>query len=109
MDNEVRKLYIALLSNRFQTYEVSAIQPVDHKVAVMRASEIGGTTTSTNANGDVFHINGDIYVTYTVYRVELSRLVNPGVAPDLGIKETKDVTLYPRAAAFREYFDGSKR
>jgi len=63
MNDEVKSLYVDLLTRKGPKYTITETRDGYHTVALMKASELA------NKNGDVFRIGGDIYANFRVYTV----------------------------------------
>jgi len=62
MNDEVKSLYIDLLTRRGPKYTITETKDQYHTVALMKANQ-------ANVNGDVFKIGDDIYANFRVYTV----------------------------------------
>ena len=102
MNDAVRAIYIALLSKGwFGHFRIDEVEETQNKVALLKASSLGSTTTAMNANGDIFPLSGgDIYASYKSYKIKMSKLADKGEI----VRE--DVTLYPAIMGFKNYLAG---
>ena len=106
MTDEIKRLYIYLLSDKSVKFRVIDTKESWHKVALMRASELTVKSTDPNINGDTFRIDGDIYATFPCYRVELEEKPRYGSTAHVGNWIRKSITLVPNIDYFRRYLPG---
>jgi len=91
MTNDIKALYIALVTDKTSRAEIVEINMATHKVAVIKAS------TLANRCGDIYTVGDDVYANLPVYQVFIK-------VPSKNAGRIHN--LYPQIDDFRKLLQG---